>query len=205
MKVFITSIALSLLPIIAYAQDTAQTTSLSIKSSIETDVNAALTALNTDDFANATSLLRAATLNATRLSTRTIAEKISLSAPSFQVENSRFALANSSTLQFDNIIKESQAFERRFKDNKGRVVTIRVFGEDTDLDDFMFIANDTAMLDKGKIELAEMNGSQALKNKQKDGSLSVLMMSEKDHALIEIQGEDESSVMAFIAELEGTN
>ena len=108
-------------------------------------------------------------------------------------------------MQFDNIINDSKAFERIFKDENGRVVTVRVFGEDNDLDDFMFIASDTAKLSKGKIEVAEMNGAQALKNKQDDGSLSVLMMSEDDHALIEIEGDDETTVMAFIEELENSN
>ena len=197
--------ALSLLPVIGHAQEASQPTTQSIKGIVETDIDAALVALEANDFAQVTSLLRAATLNATRLSTEIVAEKISLSAASFQVENSEFVLADSSTLNFDNIIKDSQAIERLFKDDNGRVVTVRVFGEDNDLDDFMFIASDTAMLDKGKIEVAEMNGAQALKNKQDDGSLSVLLMSEDDHALIEIQGDDEAAVMAFIEDLEGTN
>ena len=61
------------------------------------------------------------------------------------------------------------------------------------------------MLEKGKLELAEMRGEQAIKRRGEDGELSVLMMSEKDHALIEIEGASEETVMAFIDELESAD
>ena len=71
-----------------------------------------------------------------------------------------------------------------------------------DLNDFTFIAADSAMLEKGEIEVAEMRGETALKSRKDDGSLSVIMMSKADHALIEVEGDDEDAVMAFIGELE---
>lgn len=205
MKAFAATIAFTLLPTLAFAQtqpSAADIAAESIEASIRDDAAAALTVLDTGDYYQVASLLRTATTNATRLSARAVTDKIAAATPSFNEENSRFALAQSSTIEFENLINSGDAYERRFKDLDGRVVTVRVFGEDEDLQDFMFIANDAAMLEKGKIEVAEMRGEQALKSRKEDGSLSVLMMSEADHALIEVEGPDEESVMAFIGELE---
>lgn len=205
MKAFAASLGLALLPALALAQTQPSVTEIAtqtIETSIRDDASAALLALESGDHYKVASLLRSAATNATRLSARSVTEKISAAAPSFNTENSRFALAQSSTLEFENLINSGNAYERRFKDLDGRVVTVRVFGENEDLQDFMFIANDSAMLEKGKIEVAEMRGEQALKSRKEDGSLSVLMMSEEDHALIEIEGADEDAVMAFIGELE---
>jgi len=205
MKAFAASFGLALLPALALAQTQPSVTEIAtqtIEASIRDDASAALAALESNDYYEVASLLRSASTNATRLSARLVTEKLSIAAPSFSTEDSRFALAQSSTIEFENLINSGNAYERRFKDLEGRVVTVRVFGEEEDLQDFMFISNDQAMLEKGEIEVAEMRGEQALKNRKEDGSLSVLMMSEEDHALIEIEGPDEESVMAFIGELE---
>ena len=205
MKAFAASFGLALLPTFAIAQTQPSVTEIAtqtIEASIRDDASAALTALDSDDYYEVASLLRSAATNATRLSARLVTEKLSVAAPSFSTEASRFALAQSSTIEFENLINSGNAYERRFKDLDGRVVTVRVFGEDEDLQDFMFISNDPVMLEKGEIEVAEMRGEQALKSRKEDGSLSVLMMSEEDHALIEIEGPDEEAVMAFIGELE---
>ena len=207
MKAFAASIGLALSPTLALAQTQPSVTEIAtqtIEASIRDDASAALAALESDnyDYYKVASLLRSAATNATRLSARAVTEKISASTPSFNTEDSRFALAQSSTLEFENLINSGDTYERRFTDLEGRVVTVRVFGDDKNFKDFMFIANDTAMLKKGEIEVAEMRGEQALKSRKEDGSLSVLMMSEEDHALIEIEGPDEEAVMAFIGELE---
>ncbi|MHA7872755.1 MAG: hypothetical protein ACX939_10425, partial [Hyphococcus sp.] len=148
--------------------------------------------------------LRAAGANASRLSLMSLSQNLAASAPSFRADDSQFALTNSSTLEFENLLRSTNAYERRFRNDEGEVVTVRVFGGERDLKDFMFIAGDRAMLDKNNIEVAEMRGEQALKSRKDDGSLSVIMMSEEDHALIEIEGGDADAVMAFIGELEAT-
>lgn len=205
MKTIALSLILTLTPAAAFAQSVPTVTKIaqeSIQNAVKSDTAAAITALEAGDYYKAASLLRTASGNANRLSLKAITDKIALATPSFNNENSRFALSASSTIELENFISASSAYERRFKDNKGSVVTVRVFGEDDDLKDFMFIANDTEMLKKGNIEVAEMGGEQALKSHKDDGSLSVLIMSEADHALIEVEGSDENTVMAFIDELE---
>ena len=47
-----------------------------------------------------------------------------------------------------------------------------------------------------------MMGEVALKLKGENDELSALMMPEKDHTLVEVTGESESAVMAFIEDLE---
>lgn len=205
MKIFAAGLALLLSPTATLAQQTPKVSDItlqSIQNSIRGDTAAALSALDAGDFYAATEKLRAASANANRLSIQSVANNLSANAPSFTTNDSRFALTRSSTLEFENFLSNSDVFERRFKDNDGRIVTVRVFGEDQDLNDFTFIASDTAMLKKGEIEVAEMRGETALKSRKDDGSLSVIMMSKDDHALIEVEGADEDAVMAFIGELE---
>lgn len=174
----------------------------SIERSVRDDAAAALAALDTGDYAQATTHLRAASLSASRLSVQKVAERITLETPSFNADASQFTLARSSTVQFENFLRNGDSYERIFRNSDGKVVTMRVFGEENDLKDFMFIKDDPAMLTKGGIELAEMAGETALKKRGTDGSLSVIMMSEDDHALIEVAGDDEAAVMAFIDDLE---
>lgn len=190
---------------IAFAQPQAQDIAYaSIEKSVQSDVQSALSALKADDFSQAAQLLRTAGANANRLSLQAVTQKIAGTAPSFKPENTNFVLAQSSTLAFEDFLDRRDTAERRFKDDKGRIVTVRVFGEARDLSDFMFIKDDQAMLDKGGLEVAEMRGEPAIKRRGEDGELSVLMMSEKDHALIEIEGDSEDAVMAFIGEMEET-
>lgn len=206
-------IALSLLlaptmitaPLAASAQpipSAAEISNQSIERSVRDDAAAALAALDAGDYAGATTHLRAASLSASRLSVQKVAERITLETPSFNADASQFTLARSSTVQFENFLRNGDSYERIFRNRDGDVVTVRVFGEDDDLKDFMFIKDDPAMLTKGGIELAEMAGEPALKKRGQDGSLSVIMMSEDDHALIEVAGDDETAVMAFIDDLE---
>jgi len=182
--------------------DVKKVTEISLANTIREDAQAAIAALDAGSYQQAVTLLRGASTNANLLSLQHVTEQLSQDAASFQIENSQFALADSSTISFDQFLNRGTTYERLFKDDQGRVVTVRVFGEDDDLADFMFIANDTKMLDKGGIEVAEMRGETALKKRGDDGELSVIMMSEKDHALIEVEGDDEDAVMAFINELE---
>ncbi|MGD9800491.1 MAG: hypothetical protein AB7V02_07815, partial [Parvularculaceae bacterium] len=71
-----------------------------------------------------------------------------------------------------------------------------------DMEDFMFVADSPALIKQAALEKAEMAGGPALKRKREDGGLSVLMMSKKDHALVEVEGESEADVMAIVDKLE---
>ncbi len=187
----------------AHAQPAASDISFaSIENRVQADVRGALDALEEDDFAQAALLLRTAGANANRLSLQSLTQKIAGATPSFAPENANFVLAQSSTVAFEDLFDRRDTVERRFRDDDGRVVTVRVFGEGRDLADFMFIKDDAAMLEKGGLEVAEMRGEPAIKKRGADGELSVLMMSEEDHVLIEVEGDDENAVMAFIGDLE---
>ncbi len=189
----------------ALAQNPPDATSVafaSIEASVESDLKKALAALESDDYAGATQLLRTASANANRLSLRAVTQKIAGVAPSFKPEDANFVLAQSSTLAFEDFLNRRDTVERRFEDDKGRIVTVRVFGEARDLSDFMFIKDDQAMLDKGGLEVAEMRGEPAIKRRGDNGELSVLMMSDGDDALIEVEGDSEDAVMAFIGDIE---
>lgn len=202
------SLLLAAAPVAAFAQSVPSATEISAQSierSVRDDATAALAALDAGDYAQATTHLRAASISASRLSVQRVAQRITLETPSFNANASQFTLARSSTVQFDNFLRNGDSYERIFKNQDGKVVTVRVFGEEDDLADFMFIKDDPAMLTKGGIELAEMAGETALKKRGQDGSLSLIMMSEDDHALIEVAGDDEATVMAFIDDLENTN
>ncbi len=190
----------------AQAQPTASDVSFaSIESRVQSDVSAALKALEADDFDRASQLLRTAGANANRLSLQTLTQKIAGAAPSFSPENANFVLAQSSTVAFADLFDRRDTVERRFRDDEGRIVTVRVFDEGRDFADFMFIKDDPAMLKKGGLEVAEMRGEPAIKKRGEDGALSVLMMSKENHALIEVEGDDEDAVMAFIGDLEKTD
>lgn len=199
------AIAVSSLALIAAAQAQPSASEISIgsiESSVQADVQSALAAIDANEYDQAALLLRTAGANANRLSLQTLTQKIAGATPSFEPENANFVLAQSSTVAFEGLFNRRDTVERRFRDDQGRVVTVRVFDEGRDFADFMFIKDDTAMLEKGGLEVAEMRGEPAIKKRAPDGALSVLMMSEKDHALIEVEGEDEDAVMAFIGDLE---
>ena len=197
---FLSTLALSTT---AVAQPNAAAIGLaSIEKTIAADVDLALKAIEKDEFDKAARLLRTAGANANRLSLQTLTQKIAGVTPSFEPENANFVLAQSSTVAFEDLFDRRDTVERRFKDDAGRIVTVRVFGEPRDLSDFMFIKDDPAMLKKGGLEVAEMRGEPALKRRGNDGDLSVLMMSKEDDALIEVEGASEDAVMAFITDLE---
>ena len=205
MKLFAITAASLSLAAVAQAQPTALEVSFaSIESRIHSDVSAALGALEADDFDRAAQLLSTAGANANRLSLQSLTEKIAGAAPSFSPENANFVLAQSSTVAFADLFNRRDTVERRFRDDKGRIVTVRVFDEGRDFADFMFVKDDPAMLKKGGLEIAEMRGEPAIKKRGEDGALSVLMMSKKNHALIEVESDSEDAVMAFIGDLEKT-
>lgn len=194
----------------AHAQAPTQPTAseisfVSIETGVQADVESALAAIEANDFDQAALLLRTAGANANRLSLQNLTEKIAGATPSFEPENANFVLAQSSTIAFEGLFNRRDTVERRFRDDQGRVVTIRVFDEGRDFADFMFIKDDTAMLKKGGLEVAEMRGEPAIKKRGPDGALSVMMMSDKDHALLEVEGDDADAVMAFIGDLEKTD
>lgn len=172
------------------------------ESEIRASIEAATKYLDSGDYAAATTHLQAASDMANRLKLQKVAGYISSRTTSFAGDDQKFALSASSTLQFENFLKDREFAEQIYRDPNGRVVTVRVVGDPDSLKDFHFIADDPAMALKAGVELAEMRGEPALKRKGADGSLSVLMMSEKDHALIEIQGESADAVMALVEKLE---
>jgi len=176
------------------------TANVTLDDTIKSDIEAALTAVEAKDFRGAALHLNTAAENASRIELQRIAQNLAARAPLFDTEDVRFALTNSATLTFEEFLRDRSTLERRFKDNKGRVVTVRIFGEERDMKEFVAIADDSAMLRKEGLELVEMAGAPAIKNRN-DG-LSVLMMSETDHALVEVTGDDEDAVMAFIEQLE---
>lgn len=177
----------------------------SIEDNIKSDIEYAFEALNTDDFHNATTALRRAGANSNRLAIRAVSKKVESSVPSFQPENASFVLAQSSTIAIEGLFDPRETYERRFKDDNGRIVTVRVFGEERDLSNFQFIADDATMLKKEDLEIAQMRGETAIKKRGAKGGLSVLMMSEKDHALIEVESNNEDVVMDFIKAMESSS
>ena len=206
MKLIAITAASLFLTTAAYAQPTASDVSFaSIENRVQSDVSDALEALDAGQFDRAAQLLRTAGANANRLSLQSLTQKIAGAAPSFSPENANFVLAQSSTVAFADLFNRRDTVERRFRDDKGRVVTVRVFDEGRDFADFMFIKDDPAMLQKGGLEVAEMAGEPAIKKRGENGELSVLMMSKKNHALIEVESDDEDAVMAFINDLEKTD
>ena len=174
----------------------------SLAESVSEDIKAANDAINGYDYRLASEHLSAAAANANRLELRRVASAVAKAAPAFKPENVNFALAASSTLTFENFLQSRETAEQIYRDDDGNIVTVRVFGGDDSLKDFMFIADDPAMRDKAGLELVEMRGEPAIKRRGDDGELSVLMMSEKDHALIEIDGDSEAAVMKLIEQLE---
>ncbi|MEL6323447.1 MAG: hypothetical protein AAFY84_04950 [Pseudomonadota bacterium] len=196
-------IGASLLASAAFAQSS--TINKSLEDSTRASIEDAIAALNTGDFRTAHVHLATATDSANRLELRRVAAEIAGDVGTFKADVPKFALAGSSTLTFEQFLKSRETTEQIFRDPNGNIVTVRVFGEDQDLKDFMFIKDDTKMLDKAKLEVVEMRGEPAIKRRGEDGSLSVLMMSDEDHALIEIDGESEAAVMALIEQLEAAN
>ena len=193
----------------AFAQSAAKTEKLtkatvetSIENSIERDLQLALEAFQKNDHDKANALIQSVSLQSSRLNRQKLTDRLAVAAPTFSPDETQFTLASSSTLAFENLINQRETVERRFLDDKGRVVTVRVFDEGRDLSNFQFIADTPEKLSENGLERAVMRGEVALKKPSKDGALSVLMMSEKDHALIEVEGDDMDVVMAFISDLE---
>ena len=184
------------------APDAGEVVYESIENRIEADLADALMALQENDYTKANDLIRTASLQSGRLAQYRLSSELANTVSSFQAENPQFALTSSSTLAFDSLIDPRETLERRFIDDKGKVVTVRVFGEDRDLSNFQFIADKPRALADNGLERAVMRGEPAIKKASKEGGLSVIMMSEDDHALIEVEGEQIDTVMAFIADVE---
>ena len=172
------------------------------KGDIDRETAAANAAIAVGDYATAALHFDAAREAAARQSLQDIARRVAEISPLKQEQEPRFALAASSTLQFDHFLKDRETVETRFKNPEGKVVVVRVFGAEDDMEDFMFVADSPALIKQAALEKAEMAGGPALKRKREDGGLSVLMMSKKDHALVEVEGESEADVMAIVDKLE---
>lgn len=184
----------------AVAQSSAQSGALS--KDVRKDAAAALAALDKNDFSSAVERFEAAADAARKLQLQRVVRDVSAATTSYRADGERLALAASSTLSFERFIRDRPVAEQILRDDKGDVVKLRVFGEGRDFEDFMFIAEDDDTLEQAGLERAVMAGEPALKKRGPNGQLSVLMMSEKDHALIEIEGDSEEAVMAVVSEIE---
>ena len=190
----------SVAPSAVHAQPSA--TATPAETSIRESVASALLALDEGDYGAAKLQLSEAADQANRLDLQSIAQRVSAAAQTITPDASTFALAVSSTLNFDNFLKDKEAVEQLLRDPEGNIVRLRVFTGDRDLQAFMAAVKDTEMLRSKGIELAEMRGAPALKSRRADGALSVLMMSDEDHALIELDGDSDAVVMTLIEQLE---
>ncbi|MEM9898994.1 MAG: hypothetical protein AAF742_06405 [Pseudomonadota bacterium] len=175
-----------------------------LKQSLSQQIEAADVAAQSGDYAKARESLASATEMATRLDLQRIAEEVA--AVNFsrgvEAEGQRFVLAASTTLEMKNLLRSRNAIERILKDPEGRIVKLRVIGDDNAMAQFMDALQDSQMLISAGLERAEMGGATALKRRKEDGGLSVLMMDEANHALIELDGDSEAAVMAIIEHLE---
>ncbi len=187
----------------ANAQET--TAIQSLQTTAISDAEAALGALQAGDYAQAASLLQTAERNASQLNLRKISNRLAAAAPGFEIEDPRFALTRSATLSFEEFLQAQNVVETAAANKEGTAVTVRVIADEAAMKKFKEVAGDAAMLDKKGLELAQMAGADAIKKRGDDGALSVLMMSEDDHALIEVEGDSEESVMAFVDALESEN
>lgn len=192
-------LALALMTAPAAAQETAS----GLAAKLRNESDAARESTTAGDYAAAALHLEAARDAANRLALQNVVRNVAKASPAFTAEDSRFVLATSSTLQFEKFLKDRDAVETRFINPEGKVVVVRAFGAEEDMRDFQFIADDPAMLKKASLEKASMPGGPALKRRSADGGLSVLIMSQKDHALIEVVGETEADVMAVVDAMEG--
>ena len=185
---------------VAFAQPS--TTIDALTNSAVSDTRAAIEALEKGDYAAAATRLELASKTASRLNIQNVSGKVLAAAPKISAKEIKYALAGSSTLSFDAFRAANSAGETVIEDEKGRIVKIRIFSDPQALDSFTKVAADEAKLNEMALELVSMRGEQAIKKRGDDGELSVLMMSEADHALIEIEGDSEDAVMALIEELE---
>lgn len=192
-------ITLTLLTAPAAAQETAAT----LGATLRNESDAARASVASGDYEKAALHFEAARDAAKRLSLQDALARVSLASPALTAESSRFVLATSSTLKFEKLLKDREAVETRFINPEGMVVIVRAFGGEDDMATFQFIADDPAMLKKASLEKAAMPGGPALKRRTADGGLSVLIMSPKDHALIEVEGASEADVMAVVEAMEG--
>lgn len=192
-------IALALLTAPAAAQETA----ISLDKTLKTESEAARASVESGDYEEAALHFEAARDAAKRLSLQDLLARVSKASPAFTAEDSLFVIAASSTLQFEKLLKDREAVETRFINPEGMVVVVRAFGGEDDMATFQFIADDPVMLKKASLEKAAMPGGPALKRRTADGGLSVLIMSPKDHALIEVEGASEADVMAVVEAMEG--
>ncbi len=202
MKNYVLAAAAMLTLAAGSAQAQTSTVAKSLQSSAISDTQAALDALQAGDFSLAATRLELASQNASRLKIRNITQKLAGAVPKISANEFKYALAGSSTLSFDAFVAAKNTGETSFTDDQGRTVTVRIFSDEASINSFMAAAHDPAMIAKESVELAEMSGAPALKRRDEDGALSVLLMSESDHALIEIESASEDAVMAVIEDLE---
>ncbi|MEL7487522.1 MAG: hypothetical protein AAGJ87_09950 [Pseudomonadota bacterium] len=133
-----------------------------------------------------------------------IAATVAARAPSWDAQDSQFALAATAQVTLEAFIAAENVVETTAATTTGERVTIRVIGDEEAMTAFAETTADPAKVKQASLEAAEMAGAPALKRRGEDGSLTVAVMSEKDHALIEIEGDDPDAVMAFIGEFEAS-
>ncbi|MEM1193421.1 MAG: hypothetical protein AAGH42_08535 [Pseudomonadota bacterium] len=177
-------------------------TNRSFESAAINDLEQALSALKNGDYQKASTYLQFASAQTDRLKLRKIAAKFASADVGVNFDDIKYAINDSAILNLENFASLDNAFETSHTDEKGRVVTIRVLSNGTALDSFMRLSGDKTQLETVNLESVVMAGEPAIKKRGHDGSLSVVMMSESDHALIEIEGQDEDAVMALVEKQE---
>ncbi len=174
----------------------------SVNSSAISDTKAALIALEAGDYQSASSLLNQASQIANQLNLKSISNNFVAAAPGFNISDARFALSNPELLTFEDFINANNVIEATAANQDGQEVTIRVITDEAAMAAFENITADTNKTKAKGVEVAQMRGEPALKTKGADGSLSVVIMSKEDHALIAVEGDSEANVMALIDAIE---
>ena len=187
---------------VASAHAQTSTTTQSLRDAALEDARAAVAALEQGSFQDAASQLQTAAKTANQLHLRAVSNKLAVAAPSFDVADTRFALAQSARVTLEDFIKAQNVLETTATAADGSTITVRVIGDEDAMKAFVKTAENEKMAQEADLELAQMLGEPALKRKGADGSLTVATMSEADHALIEIEGDSEDAVMSFINEIE---
>lgn len=129
---------------------------------------------------------------------RRISANLAARVSAFDLMTADYQLVRSSTLDLGPWAQAREAYEQTYTDGQGHVVTVRVFGEDDDMNTFLALAADDDLLSKHSLRLVDGHDHPMVKRDTMTASLSVLAMSEADHALIEVTGDNEAAVMAFV-------
>lgn len=132
MKKFIATLTASILTIgIAHADG--QRIDNDLEKTLAANLSAAQSAFENNNFQSASLYLRTAAENAGLIDLKRTKDLAANATPQADAENRRFALTGSSAQTFKNFIEERKLTERRFKNGKGKVVSVRLFDQNSDI------------------------------------------------------------------------